>query len=475
MSEEFNPSRCEIIKAIITSHDDSQRLDVSGNFIGKFKLSQSMTSVAYKGSAFCLDTQGILESFPLRGEEKLELHIKSFDLGTTVKLKTRIYKISDMAPAPNSNSISYTINFISDVSFLASLKKITAPFRTSINRAAREIFNNYFNPIEDTPRFDTERGSLLPYATGRFELQDQGEERNFFITPTVGISKFVVPDLTPTEAMHFIAGRAYNPDTPSQTFRFFETFKNFYFCTDEYFIKDPEIVHNLFYAPDVPNDGTNQDAAIERVEEISILSKGVDSAMDVAVGSYRNDVIEVNLMRRDMTVSKFNFDNSKYIDMTGAQRNPESNPHTEQFRTDAFTDENAKKLMVFRNYSRPGDIPSNLNTDRHLSEIAHNRISYYHHLNNTSLAVSLKGRLDITPGEMANLDMKALNSTDATEKNNSLSGKYLVQSAVYDVDEGGTLTTLLKLVKFDWDTATRPTEARDIPQTVLDLNNGGAQ
>ena len=76
---------------------------------------------------------------------------------------------------------------------------------------------------------------------------------------------------------------------------------------------------------------------------------------------------------------------------------------------------------------------------------------------------------------MANLDMKALNSTDATEKNNSLSGKYLVQSAVYDVDEGGTLTTLLKLVKFDWDTATRPTEARDIPQTVLDLNNGGAQ
>lgn len=108
MSEEFNPSRCEIIKAIITSHDDSQRLDVSGNFIGKFKLSQSMTSVAYKGSAFCLDTQGILESFPLRGEEKLELHIKAFDLGTTIKLKTRIYKISDMAPAPNSNSISYT-------------------------------------------------------------------------------------------------------------------------------------------------------------------------------------------------------------------------------------------------------------------------------------------------------------------------------------------------------------------------------
>ena len=88
MSEEFNPSRCEIIKAIITSHDDSQRLDVSGNFIGKFKLSQSMTSVAYKGSAFCLDTQGILESFPLRGEEKLELHIKAFDLGTTIKLKT---------------------------------------------------------------------------------------------------------------------------------------------------------------------------------------------------------------------------------------------------------------------------------------------------------------------------------------------------------------------------------------------------
>ena len=470
---DFNPSRCEIVRAVITSHDGSQSIDVSGNFIGKFKLNQSMSTVAYSGSAFCLDTQGVLESFPLRGEEKMDLHIKSFDLDTVIRLRVRIFKISDIQPANNSDSVSYTMHFISDTSFKASLHKITAPFKTSIKRAAQEIFAKYFNPIESTPAFDTERGKILPYASSRFKLSDQTYPKNFFITPTVGLTKFIVPDLTPAEAMYFIAARAYNPDTPSQTFRFFETFNNYYFCTDEFFIKDPDIVHNLFFAPDASNEPTNQLAAIERVEEISVLSKGIDSAMDIASGSYRNDVIEVDLMRRQFSISKFNFDNSKYIDMSGATRDSSSNPHSEQFRQEAFTSNNAKKFMVFRNYSRPGDIPSNLSLDKHLAEIAHNRVAYYHHLNNTSLALTLKGRLDINPGEMVSLDMKMLNSGDNTLVNNHLAGKYLVQSAVYDIDEASTLTTLLKVVKFDWDTATKPTEARDVPETILD--NGGAQ
>ena len=474
--EDFNPSRCEIIKAVISSHKGDQSIDVSANFIGQFKLQQSMLSVAYSGSCFVLDTQGILESFPLRGEEKMDLHIKSFDTQYVTRLQVRIFKISDIQPANNSDSVSYTMHFISDTSFKASLNKVTAPFKTSINRAAREIFNKYFCPIETTPAFDTERGKILPFATARFKLSDQSYPKNFFITPTVGLSKFIVPDLTPSEAMYFIAARGYNPETPSQTFRFFETFNNYYFTTDEFFIKDPEVTHDLFFAPDVPNDPANQFAAIQRVEELSVLSKGIDSSMDVASGSYRNHVIEVDLMRRNFSTSKFNFDNAKYYDMSGDRRDNTSNPHTDKFREDAFTDNNAKKFMVFRNYSRPGDIPSNLNIDRHLADIAHNRVSYYHHLNNTSLALTLKGRLDINPGDMINLDMKALESDDQAKNNNSLSGRYLVQAAVYDVDEASTLTTLLKVVKFDWDTSAKPVETRDIPAAVIgaaDPNRGG--
>lgn len=470
---DFNPSRCEITRAIIVSHDNTQRIDVSGNFIGKFELNQSMNSVAYSGSAFCIDTQGVLETFPLRGEERLDLQIRCFDLDTTLNLKTRIYKVSDIRPATNSDSSTYTLHFISETSFNASLKKITAPFKTSIKRAAYELFNNNFGSISD-PDFlqSDDKTKVLPYATARYEIKDQEFPKSFFITPTVGLSKFIIPDLMPSEAMYFIAGKAYNPETPSQTFRFFETFENYYFCPDEFFIRDPKKVHSLFYAPNVDLGPTNVAAQIERVEEITVLSKGIDSSMDVATGSYRNDVIEVDLMRRNFSISKFNFDNSKYIDMSGSTRSESSNPHTEAFRKDAFTDNNAKKFMVFRNYSRPGDIPSNLNLDRHLADIAHNRVSYFHHLNNTSIAAVLKGRLDINPGEMINLDIKALESTETARDNSSLSGRFLVQAASYKVDEAGTLTTLLKLVKFDWDSSNKPTEASDIADTVVTTVTG---
>lgn len=463
--EDFNNSRCEIERAIFRSHDSSQQLDLSANFITAFNLTQSMNSVAYNGSLQVLDTQGVLESFPLRGEERLDLWIKSYDLGTKLKLSTRVYKVSDIIPSINSNSVSYVLHFVSAATFDASIRNIIAPFNTSINRVAYEIFKNNFRnlpPVAEGDALDPDdKTKVLPFATRRYALKDELYDRNFFITPTVGIAKLIIPDMTPTEALHFAAGKAYNPDTPSQTFRFFETFNNYYFCTDEYFIKDPKKVHKLFYAPNVDLGPSNVEAQIERVEELNVLSKGIDSAMDIMSGSYRNEVVEVDLVRRDFSIKRFNFDNAKYIDMNGTPRNSEFNPHSDSFRRDIFTQENAKRFMVFRNYSRPGDIPSNLSQDRHYSNITQNRVSYYHHLNNTSVAVTLKGRLDINVGDMVNLDIKGLDSNDKIVSNNALAGKYLVQAGSYNVDEASTLTTVLKLAKFDWDPGNRSELSRD--------------
>lgn len=463
--EDFNNSRCEIERAIFRSHDSSQKLDLSSNFITSFSLTQSMNNVAYNGSLDVLDTQGVLESFPLRGEERLDLWIKSYDLGTLVKLSARVYKVSDIVPSTNSNTVSYVLHFVSAATFDASIRTIIAPFNTSINRVAYEIFKNNFRnlpPVTEGDALDPDdKTKVLPFATRRYALKDELYERNFFITPTVGIAKLIIPDMTPTEALHFVSGKAYNPDTPSQTFRFFETFKDYYFCTDEYFIKDPKKVHKLFYAPNVDLGPNNVEAQIERIEELNVLSKGIDSAMDVMSGSYRNEVVEVDLIRRKFTINKFNFDNAKYIDMNGTPRTSKFNPHSDSFRRDVFTEENAKRFMVFRNYSGPGDIPSNLSQDKHYSDIAQNRVSYFHHLNNTSVAVTLKGRLDINIGDMVNLDVKGLDSNNKIVSNNALAGKYLVQAGSYNVDEASTLTTVLKLAKFDWDPGNSSELSRD--------------
>jgi hypothetical protein len=136
--------------------------------------------------------------------------------------------------------------------------------------------------------------------------------------------------------------------------------------------------------------------------------------------------------------------------MSGNPRNLEDNPHTPQFRRDTFTDENERKFLVFRDYTGNGDIPSYLHNDLHLSDIISNRVSYYHHLHNTLVFASLKGRIDLRPGKMINLDIKQLNSSSDLQINDTMSGKYLIKSVSHKRGNDGILNTGLQLVKFDW-------------------------
>jgi len=103
MSAESNPSSCEIIEAKLTSFDGRTVRDISSNFITSFELIQSMDKVSYSGVLAVLDTAGVLEGMPLRGEEKLDLTIKSFDLNTEVKIKAFVHKVSDIIPTQSSN------------------------------------------------------------------------------------------------------------------------------------------------------------------------------------------------------------------------------------------------------------------------------------------------------------------------------------------------------------------------------------
>ena len=449
---EFNPSVVTIERAMITSYDGKAYQDISTNFIVGFEIVQSMSSVAWKGTLDIMDAVGILETFPLRGEETLELDLRGNDLNTEVKLKAKIHKVTDIKPASSSSYITYKIHFISATSFEASRHVITRAYKTSVNQIAKEIFNEFFSPLGQTLYTDPEiPRRVLPMATSRSKITAE-QDREFYLQPTVGILNIIIPFLTPTEAMFFIAARAFNGESPSQTFRFFETLENFYFCTDEFFLKDirDAQVIDLFYAPVPSVSVEDADGQIQRVETIQILSRGIDTSTDMFSGAYRNEVVEMDLIRRRLEINKFNFDDAEYVDMTGNRRDMSANPHTPEFRQDMFTDNNARRLMFVRNYTRPGDGRSALNADLHFSEIAQNRISYYHHLNNVVIQAGMKGRLDIRPGMVVNLDMKEFSGTESSSRTNTLSGRYLVNSTVHSKSGDDTLYTNLTLVKFDW-------------------------
>jgi hypothetical protein len=468
---DFNPSVCEIQKAEIISYNNTTKRNITSNFISRFEISQSMDSVAYSGWLFVVDTIGILDGLPIRGEETLNLWLKGMDLGTEVRISTRIHKVSDITPTQSSNGVTYKLHFVSKSTFDSTTKRITEAHVDTVSTMVRKMFNSYYAKLGlgTTKRNDNDN-TLLPFGSHRYPLIEE-PTRQFIIQPTVRSANLIIPRLTPSEAMFFVAARAYNPETPSQTFRFFETLENYYFCTDEYFLKNitsAEVVP-MYYAPVVSYDAKNAAGQLNRIESLHVLSKGIDTSTDLFSGSYRNEVVEIDLIRRRLDISKFNYDDAQYIDMTGTVKSSSNNPHTEQFRKDTFTENNARRFMIFRNYTRPGDMASTLRADEHFAEIVHNRVSYYHHLNNTSVMAGLKGRLDIRPGMIIDLQIKNLDGVSASIGiNQTMSGRYLVQSTLHSRDDEGTLNTMLKMAKFDWSAQalTKIAESADSPRST---------
>lgn len=472
MSDTFNPGVCEVTRCILYTYDASDKRDISLNFVTGFEIVQSMSETSYSGSLEITDTANVLEGLPIRAEERLDLWIKSFDLGTEIKILGRITKVTNIQPSENSKSVSFTLHFVSDSTFNAFVQKIIEPHTSSISDMAQSVFKNYYAPLKSGDSLDpNDKTKILPFATRRFPIDTQEYERNLFVQPTVGMTKVIIPDLSPMEAMFFLASRGYNPTSPSNTFRFFETIDGYYFVTDEYFIKSARTkdIRSFFYAPSISYESDNAEAQIKRIESLSVVSKGINTQSDVNSGSYRNEVIELDLVRRKFVKHKFDYDkDAKYIDMDGKPRSLESNPHTEQFRKDIFNErnKNQRTFLLFKNYSGPGDIPGSLQLDKHIPEIVSNRVSYTMHLNNTVLAVGLKGRLDLRPGQIIHLDMKALKSVDddVTVANDSLSGKYIIQTTAHaGVPEGGALQlqTSLRLAKFDWSKGDAAVESQD--------------
>jgi len=422
----------------------------------EINFSQSMDSPAFTGSLKVTDNIGILEGTPLRGEERLELVVTSNDLETKKKLNLQVYRIDNVTPNDANDGASYYLHFISNTSFQASKRRVIESIRNnSINQAARRVFSKYFDSLEN------ESSSNLPFAGQSYSIGNT--ERSFILQPTQNLFKGIIPNYTPADAMYFLSSRAYIQDegATSCSFRFFETLDDYYFVSDEFLIKravDNEEQIPLTYFPQVSKDSDDYKQQIFSIERIEYPLR-VDSNHDLSSGGYANKIIEVDFARREYKVRYFNyfghdlrkedFDGSRYIDSSGNPRTTESYIHTEDYARDTFNRENARQFLMFRDYGKVGDIAGPLRGEQFMAEITARRVSYQHHLRATSLGATLKGRLDIQPGNVVDLKIMELVSDSQRDFNKQLSGNYLVHT-VNNTIIGEELTTNLKLMKYDW-------------------------
>jgi len=446
---QFNPEDCSVTKAEIIRFDGNSR-DITTNIV-EVILSQSVSTASWVGSATVLDKVGILDKFGLRGEEEFKLELLCNDLGTVRRLDAQIYKIDSVVPSEDGTGYTYVIHYVSKTSYEAGIRRVIKPFtNVTASFAAENIFKDYFGDIGPWLGKNQDAATeTLPFQTKKYALKRN--ERSLYIQPSLVKMKALIPNYQPQQAMFFLASRAYSTDALSSNFRFFETLNSYYFVTDEFLMKsgtdNPSKIKKLSYGAVAPKEAT---APLQQISTILTMIDNVrvDTTADIVNGGYKSKSYEINLLERSVKEVLYDYTKGQgYVSSTGNKRKITDDIHTKEFMDATFTEENASRFIVYRDYRYDDQEAGVLRSDQHYSESIANRISHSAHMEAITVSASISGRLDLEPGDIVNVDVNAANIEVENNKDERLSGNYLITNTNHVIN-GSTLKTSMRMVKY---------------------------
>lgn len=215
----FQPGYCELLSFMITStvgdwaggvgsagpNTIRQGVEIR-HLVQNFVITESMGYGSIRGNALIIDSIGLLENTSLIGEEAAKIVYKDA-LGTTQTDWMFIYAVSNINPSQTTNAKSYTISFTSLDKFIADTNIIRKSYKGPSSLIAQAIFDEYY-----------------------------GRTKPITIASSSDFRQYVIPAMTPEQALHFASRRAYSSESGSQGWRFFESRNSFFFADDEYLI-----------------------------------------------------------------------------------------------------------------------------------------------------------------------------------------------------------------------------------------------
>lgn len=459
-SETFNPSYCTVEEAEIESVDE-RKISIAPLIAG-VNIRQSIYQAGIVGSIEILDSVGVLHNHPLRAEETITLVLKAHDLQTELTLKGQIIKINNVSKTDSGDAYIYTLHFVTKTTFEAGKRNIKTAYRNRLGSyAAKDIFKKYYNKNKELTQ-DTDKGTNsqveeMPLGSNRYKItSDKG--RRFYIEDSSGNMRTIIPDYSPAQAMRFLASKSLsNNQSPSNMYRFFETYDGYYWVTDEWLLKRAALndnkVKDFYYLPFTEQDPRKGNLIVKTILGFK-NSDHADTISDMTSGGYRNSVLEIDFTNHHRQYYDFDYSKQKFVGMKGAIKTSSAGAvHSDKFIKETFTSENAPQQIVFRDWqddtleTKDGQVPRE---PQKFVEIIQNRMAYNHHIQNSRVQISLEGRLDLKPGDVLNVITQEPDVALSQEQNERLSGKYLVSTVAHDMKEN-RLDTICEILKYEWE------------------------
>ena len=454
--------------------------------IPKISITESINNDSIRGYCEVFDTIGVLDQYPLRGEERITMEIED-SIGNTKIYDLFLYKVDEVATTPINDGVYYKIHFVSYKRFLSDKTRLVKSYEAPVSSIVQDVFTYFYgskgstqgsmilnsSPLGEIPSgvadlkteisntskkiTDVQTNSIENFSynelTNNIEgnsnyLEDQSK-KSIIVEPTEDMVRLIIPNMSPVRTMKMLENRAYSQTSPSCSFRFFESSNSFYFVSDEYLFSRNSVPKDFTFAEHIPYTPEFFDQHMSNFSELT-NSNRFDTFEDMHNGGYHSKVIVMDILKKTVNLKdapyKYSKNKTTFFDTSIGQT--VSDRHSDNFMDVAFTDENARQFIVVRDYET--ETGGQLKGEQHFPDIINNRLAYRHHLNTVVLYTKGHGRLDLTCGDLINLNINETTSeTGQPKTNEQLSGNYIIEEVVHVFDKG-VGENHYKLLKRNW-------------------------
>ena len=400
-------------------------------FIVELNIYEDIFKNYLHGTIVLTDSRNIIDQYNIHGEEFLNVKFRtpSFPDSAVIQKTFRVFKLSDRTIVRDTNTQNFILHFISIEFFYDMSLPLFAPFEGNIFEVAGRIFTDFIA---------TSRNFNVNELSNAVEENPVGTDL-IVINETSNKVKFVSPGWSPFKCINWLATKAIPKDGIAKNFIFFESNKNFYFCTLEGLFKNAHENKNYFgrYVISVSNireDGNSQNVGRELflAKDVEMI-ESTDFIKNYTNGYLGNRLVYLDVFNKEYELIDYdhvtNYNKQFHTSGIGKETKPVFSQDTfRNFATNiSFYPKNPK---LFNDYAD--------NISEKMGEIHGNRLSSMLELTNIKMNMTVPGRTDAEVGRMIYFEYPSMggrseSDTESTAQDKLYSGYYLITALHHKV------------------------------------------
>lgn len=415
VTNEVNPGDVNVIDIVLMS-EDGQRAYSLINQAVTIDIFESIMSPVIWAEIQITDSQGLLQNFPIIGEEYVKIVFGTPNSPSTATYLLRVNSVNNKQVTQNNRKITYTLQCCS-AELMKNVKQfITIKKTDTIQDIVLSIFDEYIKT-----------------------------DKPVFVDTTTGIEEVVISKLTPFQAIDMLRQRAVSNRYQSSSFCFYESRFGYHFTTIERYLEDGRKIVEQGETDKVFFYDTNRNEGFENVTFRNIIAYNqisfADSISKVQDGGLTNQVQQFDMITGD--VRKVTYTDNLGSDVFRQSSQTSSAGHSTGFLQKHGQSSTVARLVTTRSDRSSSDLADKLSKSQAFAQKLAQNITQ----------IQIYGDAEIAIGDVINVKLPS--GVDVTNGKSSTSK---LDSGTYTVTKIRQMITLgdrpqysqaLELIKHD--------------------------